>query len=89
MSGVGLCAPVNISAVADDIGVSSSSVRRRLDELREAFVVWPCYGRWRRDAQTLRASGWRGIVATRSELNLDDPQVAAVPVALLAWLVDS
>ena len=39
----GLCAPVNISAVADDIGVSSSSVRRRLDELREAFVVWPCY----------------------------------------------
>ena len=41
--GQGLCAPVNISAVADDIGVSSSSVRRRLDELREAFVVWPCY----------------------------------------------
>ena len=179
--GQGLCAPVNISAVADDIGVSSSSVRRRLDELREAFVVWPCYredalrpklsaqakvyftdpvyarlevdvppdasvlseqqlgmalwrsferdragsylgfdrvlyhrtrtrreidfvgpdlggwaieskyvdGRWRRDAQTLRASGWRGIVATRSELNLDDPQVAAIPVALLAWLLDS
>ena len=146
--GQGLCAPVNISAVADDIGVSSSSVRRRLDELREAFVVWPCYredalrpklsaqakvyftdpvyarlevdvppdasvlsrkeidfvgpdlggwaieskyvdGRWRRDAQTLRASGWRGIVATRSELNLDDPEVAAIPAALLAWLLDS
>ena len=177
----GLCAPVNISAVADDIGVSSSSVRRRLDELREAFVVWPCYredalrpklsaqakvyftdpvyarlevdvppdasvlseqqlgmalwrsferdragsylgfdrvlyhqtrtrkeidfvgpdlggwaieskyvdGRWRRDAQTLSASGWRGIVATRSELNLDDPEVAAIPAALLAWLLDS
>ena len=178
----GLCAPVNISAVADDIGVSSSSVRRRLDELREAFVVWPCYredalrpklsaqakvyftdprlrttrgrraprrkrpvraatgdgalaqvssvieraatwastafctikpgprkeidfvgpdlggwaieskyvdGRWRRDAQTLSASEWRGIVATRSELNLDDPEVAAIPVAMLAWLLDS
>ena len=179
--GQGLCAPVNISAVADNIGVSSSSVRRRLDELREAFVVWPCYredalrpklsaqakvyftdpvyarlevdvppdasvlseqqlgmalwrsferdragsylgfdrvlyhqtrtrkeidfvgpdlggwaieskyvdGRWRRDAQTLSASGWRGIVTTRSELNLDDPEVAAIPVALLAWLLDS
>ena len=46
-------------------------------------------GRWRRDAQTLRASGWRGIVATRSELNFDDPEVAAIPVALLAWLLDS
>ena len=168
-------------AVAEDVGVSSSSVRRRLDELRESFVVWPCYredalrpklsaqakvyftdpvcarlevdvppdatvlseqqlglalwrslererpgsylgfdrvlyhrtptrkeidfvgpelggwaieskyvdGRWRRDAQTLAASGWRGIVATRSELNLDDPEVAAMPVALLAWLLDS
>ncbi|MDE0449748.1 MAG: AAA family ATPase [Spirochaetaceae bacterium] len=179
--GRGLCAPVNISAVADDIGVSSSSVQRRLDELREAFVVWPCYqedalrpklnaqakvyftdpvyarlevdvpldssvlseqqlgtalwrsleraragsylgydrilyhrtrtrreidfvgpdlggwaveskyvdGRWRRDAQTLLASRWRGIVATRSELNFDDPEVAAVPAAMLAWLLDT
>ena len=180
-TGRGLCAPVNISAVADDIGVSSSSARRRFDDLREAFVVWPCYqkdalrpklnaqakfyftdpvyarlevdvapdasalseqqlgmalwrslereragsylgfdrvlyhrsrtrreidfvgpdlgewaveskyvdGRWRRDAQTRRASGWRGIVATPSELNLDDPDVAAIPAALLAWLLDS
>ena len=177
----GLCAPVNVSAVADDIGASSSGVRRRLDELWEALVVWPCYredalrpklnaqakvyftdpayarldadvtrdagvlseqplgmalwrsferdrlgsstlasivfctiehgpagrstssvpssagwaieskyvdGRWRRDAQTPRASGWRGIVATRSELNLDDPDVAALPAALLTWLLD-
>ena len=29
-------------------------------------------GRRQRDAQILVASGWRGIVATRSELNLDD-----------------
>ena len=34
-------------------------------------------------------TGWRGIVATRSELNLDDPEVAAIPVALLAWPLDS
>lgn len=177
----GLCAPCNISAVADDIGVSFSSMRRRLDELQEAFVVWPCYredalrpnlsaqakiyftdpvyarldgamapdasvlseqqlgmalwrsfererpgsymgfdrvlyhrtntrkeidfvgpelggwaieskyvdGRWQRDAQTLRCSGWRGIVATRSELNLDDSDVVAIPVSLLAWVLDN
>ena len=46
-------------------------------------------GRWLRDAQTLRASEWQGIVATRSELNLDDPEVAAISAALLAWLLDS
>ena len=45
-------------------------------------------GRWRRDAQTLRASGWRGIVATRTELDLEDRDVAAIPAALLAWLID-
>ena len=46
-------------------------------------------GNWRRDALTLKASPWRGIVATRSELDLADPQVAAVPAALLAWLIDT
>ena len=46
-------------------------------------------GRWKRDAQTLLASGWRGIVATRTELDLSDPSgVAAIPTAMLAWLVD-
>ena len=46
-------------------------------------------GNWRRDALTLKASPWRGIVATRSELDLADPQVAAVPAALLGWLIDT
>ena len=45
-------------------------------------------GRWRRDALTLKASRWRGIVATRSETDLADPDVAAVPTALRAWLID-
>ena len=45
-------------------------------------------GRWRRDAQMLRASCWCGIVATRSVLNLDDP-VIALAAALLPWLLDS
>ena len=46
-------------------------------------------GGWRRDALTLKASRWRGIMATRSEMDLSDPDVAAVPTALLAWLIDS
>ena len=176
----GLCSPVNYAALADDLDVAQPTVRRRFEELRETFVVWPCHreqrlrpklnarckfyfldpiyahlggappddsqlaqqqlgmallraeererpgalvdfaavlhhrsntrreidfvgpafgglaieskfvdGRWKRDAQTLAASPWRGIVATRSELDLRDAEVVAVPAALLAWLVDS
>ena len=178
-----VCSPVNVASMANDTGVAQSTLKRRLDELREAFVVWPCYreynlhpklgaqpklyftdpiytntnltpgstldfsqlsqqqlgvallrtterrnpgtlvghdqvmhhrtasrkeidfvgpafggiafeskyvdGGWRRDALTLKASRWRGIVATRSETDLSDPAVAAVPVGLLAWLLDS
>ena len=175
----GLCSPVNHAALADDLDISQPTVRRRFDELREAFIVWPCHrerglqpklnarakvyfvdpaymrlagplpddslvseqqlgmallrslererpgsfmefnqvlhhrsntrreidfvgpnfggvaieskhvdGRWRRDAQTLRASGWRGIVATHSELDLEDGELVAMPTAMLAWLVD-
>ena len=176
-----VCSPVNVASMANDTSVAQSTLKRRLDELREAFVVWPCYrednlhpklgaqpklyftdpiytnltpgstldfsqlsqqqlgvallrttertnpgtlvghdqvlhhrtasrkeidfvgpafdaiafeskyvdGGWRRDALTLKASRWRGIVATRSETDLSDPAVAAVPVALLAWLLDS
>ena len=177
---VNLCAPLNVASLADDTGVAQTTLKRRLDELREAFVVWPCYrednlrpklraqpklyftdpiyarlapdagydlsrlsqqqlgmallrateraapgsfvgfdrvlhhrtatrkeidfvgpdfggiaveskyvdGGWRRDALTLKASRWRGILATRSETDLGDPDVAAVPTALLAWLID-
>ena len=45
--------------------------------------VWCC------DALTLEASPWRGIIAIPSELNLANPGVLAVPVALLAWLIDT
>ena len=177
----GLCAPLNVASLANDVGISQTALKRRIDDLREAFVLWPCHredslrpklgaqpkiyftdpihtrlapgsdfdltrlsqqqlgvallracertepgtwvdfdrvlhhrtrtrkeidfvgpgflgagieskyvdGRWRRDALTLKASPWRGIVATRSELDLADPEVAAVPTALLAWLIDT
>lgn len=176
-----LCSPLNVASLANDTGVPQTSLKRRLDELREAFVVWPCYrqdnlrpklgaqpklyftdpiyaqlapdsapdfprlsqqqlgmallrateraapgslvgydqvlhhntatrkevdfvgpnfggiafeskyvdGGWRRDALTLKASRWHGIIATRSELDLSEPDVAAVPAAVLAWLLDS
>ena len=176
-----LCAPLNVASLANDTGVAQATLKRRLDELREAFVAWPCYreenlrpklgaqpklyftdpvyarltpdsapdfsrlsqqqlgmallrateraapgsfvgfdrvlhhrtasrkeidfvgpdfgglafeskyvdGGWRRDALTLKASRWRGILATRSDTDLSDPHVSAVPVALLAWLLDS
>lgn len=176
----GLASPTNHTSIAESIDSSPPTVSRRLDDLREAFIVWPSYredalkprlraqekvyftdpiytqlapgarldltalseqqlgmallrglehdvpgsytdfarvlhhrtstrkeidfvgpdfggaaleskyvdGRWRSEAQTLQASPWRGIVATRTELNLDDQQVVAVPTALLAWLVD-
>lgn len=45
-------------------------------------------GGWRGSAKTIRASGRRGIVATRTELDLDDPEVCAVPASMLAWLLD-
>ena len=182
-----VCSPLNVASLANDTGVPQASLKRRIDELREAFVVWPCYrednlrpklgaqpklyftdpvyanltpdservvpamrldfprlsqqqlglallratertapgtlgydqvlhhrtasrkeidfvgphfggiafeskyvdGGWRRDALTLKASRWQGVVATRSEIDLSAPEVAAVPVALLAWLLDS
>ncbi len=43
--------------------------------------------RWRRNARTLAASRWRGVVATRSALDLEDPELIAVPTGLLAWLI--
>ena len=176
----GLCSPVNHAAIADDLAFAQPTIRRRLEELRDAFVLWPCHredrlrpklnsrakiyfldpayaalgpslpddsqlaeqqlgaallrscertrpgsyldfadvlhhrsntrreidfvglnfggiaieskfvdGRWKRDAQTLAASKWRGIVATRSELDVTTSNdVMAVPAAMLAWLVD-
>ena len=47
-------------------------------------------GGWRRSAgRTLKASPWKGIVATRTELDLEDPDLTAVPTAMLAWLLDT
>ena len=178
----GLASPTNCHDIATDTGTSGNTVRRRIDSLRESFVVWPCYperklrpalrsqektyftdpvyarlsprtqpsadfgplseqqlgmalvrsfarsdpggyvdfdsvlyhrtktgkeidfvgpgfgdlaieskyvdgDRWKRAARTMRASRWRGIMATRSALDLNDPEFMAVPAGLLVWLI--
>ena len=178
----GIASPTNCLDIATDIGTSAKTVRRRIDALRESFVVWPCHRehnlrpalrsqektyftdpiysrlsphaprsndfgpmseqqlgmalvrsfarndpggylnfeavlhhrtptrkeidfvgpgfggiaieskyvdgeRWRRATRTMRASRWRGIVATRRALDLGDPEVMALPTAVLAWLI--
>lgn len=177
-----LGSPLNKSRVAREIDVSPPTAQRRLDDLKDSFVIWPAYrekntrpqlraqpklyftdpvyaslapdshidatklseqqlgmaltrnlerhdsGRyanfdrvmyppagqrneihfvspyldgmaiqseysdseWRnRTARTLRTSTWNGIVATRTELNTDNPNLLALPAAMLAWLIDT
>ena len=46
-------------------------------------------GRWRTPARTIESSRWRGIIATRTVLDLDSPELMAVPTSMLAWLLDT
>ena len=47
-------------------------------------------GGWRGTAgRTINASPWKGIVATRTEVDLCNPDLMAVPTAILAWLLDT
>ena len=45
--------------------------------------------RWKRSTRTLTDSPWTGIVATRSVLDMEDPNLLAIPAALLGWLIDN
>jgi len=178
----GLGSPVNKTRIAREINVSPQTAHRRIDDLRESFIVWPAYkeqamrpqlraqeksyftdpvyarlapgsvvddtaiseqqlgmallrslerdnggrymsfdrllfhrtktnaeidfvgsglgglaieskftdGGWRKRAgRTLQASRWRGLVATRTELDLSDPELIAFPAAMFAWLIDT
>lgn len=46
-------------------------------------------GRWRTPARTIQASPWRGLVATRTVLDLESPELMAIPTSMLAWLLDT
>lgn len=39
----GLGSPLNVARVAREINVSLPTAQRRISDLREAFIVWPCY----------------------------------------------
>ena len=177
----GLCSLVNVANLSRDLELSQPTMQRRIDDLREAFVLWPAprernempnlraqqklyftdpiytrlvsgtrldltllseqqlgmallrnlerdhpgsyvhfdrvlhyrskngaeidfvgqgfggavieskyvdRGARRGAARAIKASGRRGIVATRTEIDLEDPEVCAVPTAMLAWLLD-
>ena len=76
-----------------------SVLHHRTPARKEIDFVGPAFGdlaieskyvdqrRWKRDARTLAASRWRGVMATRSALDLTDPDLVAVPTGLLAWLI--
>ena len=76
-----------------------SVLYHRTPARKEIDFVGPAFGdlaieskyvdqrRWKRDARTLAASRWRGLMATKSALDLNDPELGAVPTGLLAWLI--
>lgn len=77
---------------SDQVLFHRSATRAEIDFVGPAFgdvAIESRYvdGSWARAAQTLRASRWRGIVATRSVLDLDG-DVWAVPAPVLALLID-
>jgi predicted AAA+ superfamily ATPase len=58
--------PLNFEGVARDLGATAATVARRVHELQEAFIVWPCH-REEQGAPRLRA---------RSKLYFTDPLLA-------------
>ena len=46
-------------------------------------------GGWRREAATVNASQWDGILATRNVLDIGDDRAWAVPAGMLAYLLDT
>lgn len=45
-------------------------------------------GAWRREAATVNASGYRGLLVTRNVLDTEGDEAWAVPAGLLAYLID-
>ena len=39
----GLCSPLNVARLAREVGVPQPTAQRRVDDLREAFVIWPVH----------------------------------------------
>jgi hypothetical protein len=46
-------------------------------------------GRWRREAQTVDASRWSGVLVTQNVLDCSGAGAWAVPAGILAYLLDT
>jgi predicted AAA+ superfamily ATPase len=69
--------------------------RKEIDFVSEAFAGTAVEGKyteggnWRREAATVNASEWDGILVTRNVLDVSEPDGAwAVPAGVLAYLLD-
>ncbi len=66
-----LTSPVNVSAVAEELGVASHhTAARRIRDLVDAYLVWPCHRRGERWLPNLRA---------QSKVYFTDPLLARIP----------
>jgi predicted AAA+ superfamily ATPase len=65
-----LCAPVNVSSVAQDVGMSGhQAVQARIQDLVSAFLAWHCY----------RIQDGRPNTAAQRKLYFVDPLIARLP----------
>jgi len=61
-----MATPINVGAIARDVGSTQATVARRLRDLQEAFLIWPCHQE-RDGAPSMR---------TRSKVYFVDPLIA-------------
>jgi uncharacterized protein len=66
-----LASPVNMTSVAQDIGVGThTTARRRVKDLVDSYHAWPCYK---------RGDGQLPNLAAQEKIYLSDPLVARIP----------
>lgn len=58
-----LGSPINVARMAREMDVAQLTAQQRIDDLREAFVVWPCY----------REEGLRPILKAQKKIYFSDP----------------
>jgi len=67
----GMAAPLNISSIAADIGISDTAVRQHVAYLRDAFLLWLCPQK--------QDSGWLARGKSQAKAYAIDPLIARLP----------
>ncbi len=65
----GLTSPSNANSIAEDVDTSPDTVRRRIGDLRNAYLVWPC-------PQLGRVDRWAPRAGAQDKLYFVDPLIA-------------